>query len=357
MFPNLRLLIGALAASVAALCCGFGVFAAFRVSHEPLSRLPAATAPLQLVLNEVATPRPTWGTPVTGLAALNVSDVGETAMVRPATSSIAPSVLDAAKAPMTAAVKPAALVDPVPLHATLPSTQTASVNPAIQTLSAEAHHAASAAPSSNAAEPPSATAAPAAPHAAPSVSAPLPQPDKTIAVTRANTTPPVIADAVKESVAPPEKVPAKSALTPPFVAHQLARAAPDDSANATPAAVAAIDPPSAPALPDGQSSESSVLLPEARPVAIWEAKAAQTAKARKAMAKAIERRRLVLKRRLVSKPRAVVAQSGGDPAAFHDPVFRSAPDFPTHPETRTRSVNQTANSDATTNSFAWPNRE
>jgi len=48
MFPNVRLLIAAVVASVVALSCGFGLFATFRVNHEPLSRLAAGAAPLQL---------------------------------------------------------------------------------------------------------------------------------------------------------------------------------------------------------------------------------------------------------------------------------------------------------------------
>ena len=48
MFPNVRLLIAAVVASVVALSCGFAVFATFRVNHEPLSRLAAGAAPLQL---------------------------------------------------------------------------------------------------------------------------------------------------------------------------------------------------------------------------------------------------------------------------------------------------------------------
>jgi hypothetical protein len=48
MFPNVRLMIVAVLASVAALSCGFGVFAAFRVSNEPLARLQAVATPLQL---------------------------------------------------------------------------------------------------------------------------------------------------------------------------------------------------------------------------------------------------------------------------------------------------------------------
>ena len=49
MFPNVRLLIAAMIVSVVAVSCGFAVFAAFRVNHEPLARLPSATAPLQLL--------------------------------------------------------------------------------------------------------------------------------------------------------------------------------------------------------------------------------------------------------------------------------------------------------------------
>jgi hypothetical protein len=49
MIPNLRVIFAAVLASVAALCCGFGLFAAVRVNHAPLARLPAGPAPIQLV--------------------------------------------------------------------------------------------------------------------------------------------------------------------------------------------------------------------------------------------------------------------------------------------------------------------
>jgi hypothetical protein len=62
MFPNVRLLIAAVVASVVALSCGFALFAAFRVNHEPLSRLATGAAPLQLAagnpIPSVATPAP-----------------------------------------------------------------------------------------------------------------------------------------------------------------------------------------------------------------------------------------------------------------------------------------------------------
>ena len=44
MFPNVRLQIVALFVSVVALSFGFGVFAAFRVNHEPLVQVPASAA-------------------------------------------------------------------------------------------------------------------------------------------------------------------------------------------------------------------------------------------------------------------------------------------------------------------------
>jgi hypothetical protein len=48
MFPNVRLLIAAVVASIVALSCGFALFATFRVNHEPLSRLATGAATLQL---------------------------------------------------------------------------------------------------------------------------------------------------------------------------------------------------------------------------------------------------------------------------------------------------------------------
>ena len=62
MFPNVRLLIAAVVASVVALSCGFAMFATFRVNHEPLSRLASGAAPLQLAagnpIPSVAMPAP-----------------------------------------------------------------------------------------------------------------------------------------------------------------------------------------------------------------------------------------------------------------------------------------------------------
>lgn len=56
MLPNVRLMIAAMLASMAVLICGFGMFAAFQVSHEPLVRLPSASAPQQRSADSLAAP-------------------------------------------------------------------------------------------------------------------------------------------------------------------------------------------------------------------------------------------------------------------------------------------------------------
>ena len=61
MFPNVRLLIAAVIASVVALSCGFALFATFRVNHEPLSRLATGAAPLQLAAGNLLPPAATPG--------------------------------------------------------------------------------------------------------------------------------------------------------------------------------------------------------------------------------------------------------------------------------------------------------
>jgi hypothetical protein len=58
MLPNVRLMIAATLASIVALICGFGMFAAFRVSHEPLGRLPSAAPSLQFAAQAATTTMP-----------------------------------------------------------------------------------------------------------------------------------------------------------------------------------------------------------------------------------------------------------------------------------------------------------
>jgi len=54
MFPNVRLIGAAILASVVALGCGFAVFAAFRVNHDPFGRPPSGGAPMQLFARNAA---------------------------------------------------------------------------------------------------------------------------------------------------------------------------------------------------------------------------------------------------------------------------------------------------------------
>lgn len=56
MFPNIRLLVAATLASIMVLICGFGVFAALRVSHAPLLRALVTTAPQPLADNATSKP-------------------------------------------------------------------------------------------------------------------------------------------------------------------------------------------------------------------------------------------------------------------------------------------------------------
>ncbi|HYP10728.1 MAG TPA: hypothetical protein VEQ86_04495 [Xanthobacteraceae bacterium] len=51
MFPNVRLMVVAILAAITGISCGLGLFATFRVNHEPLARLAEGSPPLQLALN------------------------------------------------------------------------------------------------------------------------------------------------------------------------------------------------------------------------------------------------------------------------------------------------------------------
>jgi hypothetical protein len=51
MFPNVRMMIVAVLASMAAVICAMAVFAAFGVTHEPFAQLPGDKPPLQLVFD------------------------------------------------------------------------------------------------------------------------------------------------------------------------------------------------------------------------------------------------------------------------------------------------------------------
>jgi hypothetical protein len=53
MFPNVRLMVVAILAAIAGIGCGLGLFATFRVNHEPLARLADGSPPLQLTFDRL----------------------------------------------------------------------------------------------------------------------------------------------------------------------------------------------------------------------------------------------------------------------------------------------------------------
>ena len=54
MFPNVRLMVVAILAAIAGISCGLGLFATFRVNHEPLARLAEGSRPMQLAFDNLA---------------------------------------------------------------------------------------------------------------------------------------------------------------------------------------------------------------------------------------------------------------------------------------------------------------
>jgi hypothetical protein len=59
MFPNFRLMVVTVLAAILGISCGLGLFATFRVNHEPLARLSDGSASLRLALDKtVPAPRP-----------------------------------------------------------------------------------------------------------------------------------------------------------------------------------------------------------------------------------------------------------------------------------------------------------
>src|SRR5580698_1048840 len=54
MIPTIRSMLVATLLTMTALVGGFGLFAAFRVNHEPLARLPVAATPFQLASIDAA---------------------------------------------------------------------------------------------------------------------------------------------------------------------------------------------------------------------------------------------------------------------------------------------------------------
>jgi hypothetical protein len=60
MFPNIRLMVVAILAAIAGIGSGLGLFATFRVNHEPLARLAEGSPPLQLAFENRALGSDAW---------------------------------------------------------------------------------------------------------------------------------------------------------------------------------------------------------------------------------------------------------------------------------------------------------
>lgn len=101
MFPNVRLLIAAMIASVVALTCGFGIFAAFRVNHEPWVRLPSGSAPLRLAADNGASLSVAAGEPFGHRFQIGEPPVGS------GTTALAYSAVEPAEQPVAKATTPA----------------------------------------------------------------------------------------------------------------------------------------------------------------------------------------------------------------------------------------------------------
>jgi hypothetical protein len=357
MFPNVRLLLGALVASVVALTCGFGLFAAFRVNHEPLSRLPVGTAPAQFVANDVAAPRTGWGTPFDGQSHLNGPQRGEIAVDAPdatgagqinvmasSTGTAEISKPAAAATPVietspsrglaqpaeviepAVSVTPAATVPPPPApeaaERILPSVQAA--NGSSQQITPAAAIVA-AAPAGNAANPPS--IAPDQTASVPSSSADTPAPSAS-----ANAPPDVSPVQTTGTIAstsvvpePSASVPAASAAPavsdlsapkPPVEVTPVPAAKPDNDSGAAMKAAGAA-PPANEAAPSPMAVTAPVKA-AAKPVRKIEAK-----KTGKIVRKLAVHRRAAVRRRIVRRVRRSPGQNGSP----IDPVFQSAPSF------------------------------
>lgn len=105
MFPSLRLMIAATFASIVALICGFGMFAAFRVSHEPLARLPPATAAPPLRIDSAVTLSVTAAEPFAHR--FQIGAPGDGGGLSSSLSVLAYSAAPPTEQPATKAVEPA----------------------------------------------------------------------------------------------------------------------------------------------------------------------------------------------------------------------------------------------------------
>jgi hypothetical protein len=305
MFPNVRLLVLALLASIVALSFEFGVFAAFRVNHEPLSRLPADTTTLQLVADESPAPAGAWVAPIGSGAQPSEAEIGAPADAPAVTplgrQSIAPpnpvsmGVVNREKtsqgaqqgAPAPTASATAAASPPVPAQQTQQRTAVEAQPP--QPKAAETQAARSAAE-------------------------------------------------LNQDTAGQNSEPAKPAVVQAIAA--IARSQMQPLADERPAEVTAKVPEAA--TPEEQVTPQVDRTVGQRPL-------------RRIARKPDQRQRIAVRRRPIRKvPAPSIAQFGGENPSFQAPVFQSAPAGHDKTEARHRTAQKTARNTNPDSPFAGP---
>ncbi len=103
MFLNVRLLVVAVLAAIAGITSGLGLFATFRVNHEPLARFSEGGPPLQLAFDNLA-PMPDTAAPVAARYPLNGAAKPLSAAVLIPAPNPAPDPAEAGSAPGEGAV-------------------------------------------------------------------------------------------------------------------------------------------------------------------------------------------------------------------------------------------------------------
>lgn len=351
MFPNVRLLVGALFASVVALSCGFGLFAAFRVNHEPLSRLPVGTSPVQFVANEVAG-RAGWGTPFDGQSRLNGPQRGEIAADASAVTPAGQASVESASTGTAAAIKPVAAATPV-IEAAAPSTiaqPAVVIEPAVTATTAVAAvpaaavstavvapvdgaaHSAGVAPDQTASVPSPSTDAPSAsagvnlPAAADPAQAtgaivpapPAPEQSASVPVSAASSAPAVTVPPTQKQAAETEAAAPVSAAKPDSDPGAVMKAAAPVIVTQTPADQPSVAPP-----PADQAEPSSKAVTAPAKAAVKPVRKGGVKKEGKITRKPAAGRRVAVKRRIVRRVRRAPGRNTG----FGDPVFQSAPNY------------------------------
>jgi hypothetical protein len=129
MIPSVRSMIVALVLAVIALSGGFGMFAAFRVNHDPLARLPAATTPMQLVTHDPAPQALSFASEQSfgSRFELNEALIAITTAALSARNSSGPDAVEPPSAVATAS--PAADDEPPQPAAAAPAPETAAIEP------------------------------------------------------------------------------------------------------------------------------------------------------------------------------------------------------------------------------------